>query len=294
MGHEQSHLSSADFVELGPGAYRIINQLRTANLRQAAEAFCKAWFAYKRKGTRDRLHNMFDSVQDFEEAILADCRPNDPLRINFCKFADEFLAFAHRGTRKRAMAEQCLDHIGSNIGNWAMRHHNFVRKCNGQPPIDFDKMRQQSHQPRRVAPRARPAPRPVQQQQAQVVNKFYINQSCSPCREPRRQPVRNQQSRARPAQRPRQGRRHACGLVRFKTQRAGWRCNVCKVVVPAGCDMFGCRQCNYDECPMCFARGNSFLRKAPGARMRGPSPMRRNGRSPSPMRNGRRQQARRW
>jgi hypothetical protein len=38
----------------------------------------------------------------------------------------------------------------------------------------------------------------------------------------------------------------------FTTQQHGWRCDNCNKVLPKGCKLHGCRQCEYDACSKCM------------------------------------------
>lgn len=44
-------------------------------------------------------------------------------------------------------------------------------------------------------------------------------------------------------------------LVKFQTPIAGYTCDGCDTMVPAGEWMHGCVQCDYDKCAACFAGG---------------------------------------
>ena len=42
------------------------------------------------------------------------------------------------------------------------------------------------------------------------------------------------------------------GLTKFNTTRDGYHCDVCRKKLREGDAMYGCRTCDYDECPECY------------------------------------------
>jgi len=233
------------------------NWLHTERLREALDVFAKAFLACKGKKTKIRVDTMFYPVQHFKEAILADCHALDPLRISFCKFADHFLR-----SRKLAVAEGYLNHLGSNVYVWIQRHHNFVRKACGKPPIKFPPLVQkpQKRTGRGAAP-ARKAPARAQHSQ----------------RSGPRQPARSQQPRSRSAQCPPQRiciakRKPHCPhckkdllllsrqqdlILSSTAYRAGYNCEICKRRSPTW-PVSHCRTCLFDVCLFCAPRPDAW------------------------------------
>ena len=48
-------------------------------------------------------------------------------------------------------------------------------------------------------------------------------------------------------------------VTAFNCPREGFGCDICSVVKPRGARMHGCRECNYDVCVACYAKGGALV-----------------------------------
>jgi len=150
MGDQPSRrLNETDFVDLPPAQRKLI-ALFDQRLQPAVDKLFRSHMLYNRPqySNKNRVRGMHDAMRSFRFSVNKYCAPNDPLRVNFYKYGEEFMNTVWGGTRKQQRAVDCLTYIINHIVQWARAHHNFLRQMRGQKPIQFG-----APAAKRVAPR---------------------------------------------------------------------------------------------------------------------------------------------